>query len=282
MEPTLTVDYRVRLEAFEGPLDLLLHLIRRAEVDVTDIPIATIADQYLEHVASPDRINIDLAGEFLVMAATLTEIKSRMLAPPAEAEGAASGAPARPAGDPRADLVRQLLEYKRFRDAADALEARRIEWQRRFPARRAGVDGEALRAAVEAQVDLTDLEDLDLLDLVRAHARIVETVSFDRLGDHTVVADDTPIELHAADVLDRLQRDDPRHEGIELASVFAGRTRVQMIGLFLAVLELVRRREVAVSQDPDTLRITIALLPNSGRAETPDAASPAADSSFEG
>lgn len=270
----MTVDYRVRLEAFEGPLDLLLHLIRRAEVDVTDIPIATIADQYLEHVASPGRINIDLAGEFLVMAATLAEIKSRMLAPPPESpgEGGAGGnAPPATSGDPRADLVRQLLEYKRFRDAADALEARRVEWQRRFPVRRAGVDGEALRAAVEAQADLTELEDLDLLDLVRAHARIVETVSFDRLGDHTVVADDTPIELHAADVLDRLRRDDPRREGIELVSLFAGRTRVQMIGLFLAVLELVRRREVAVAQDPVTLRITIVLRSDADRAAVPDA-----------
>ncbi|MFM9996014.1 MAG: segregation and condensation protein A, partial [Phycisphaerales bacterium] len=112
----MTVDYRVRLEAFQGPLDLLLFLIRRAEVDVTDIPISTIADQYLEHLAAIERIDIDLAGEFLVMAATLMEIKSRSLLPQ---EAAAEGDDE---PDPRRELVKQLLEYRKFKDAAAALE----------------------------------------------------------------------------------------------------------------------------------------------------------------
>ena len=81
MERSVSTEYRVRLEAFEGPLDLLLYLIRRAEVDITDIPIAAIADQYMQYLAGIERIDIDLAGEFLVMAATLMEIKSRMLSP---------------------------------------------------------------------------------------------------------------------------------------------------------------------------------------------------------
>ncbi|MFM9996167.1 MAG: segregation and condensation protein A, partial [Phycisphaerales bacterium] len=242
----------------------------RAEVDITDIPISTIADQYMAYLSGIDRIDIDLAGEFLVMAATLMEIKSRMLVPPSvDAEGvdgesdAMAGTGSGRSLDPRADLVRQLLEYKRFRDAADAMESRRLEWARRFPARRAGIDDAALRAAVEAQADETDLEDLDLMDLVRAHARIVTTVNLDRLGDHTVVYDDTPIELHAEDIVDRLRRDDPGKNGVGLSAIFAGRTRPQMIGLFMAVLELVRNRRVAVSQDPGepgapgTIRISL-------------------------
>src|SRR5215831_2686941 len=107
----LTDDYRVRLEAFEGPLDLLLFLIRKSEVEIHDIPVAAITEQYLaflKQLGSSSRIDIDTAGEFLVMAATLMELKSRMLMPSArlgQAEGADSG---KPAEDPRAELVRQL------------------------------------------------------------------------------------------------------------------------------------------------------------------------------
>ena len=196
--------YTVRLDEFEGPLDLLLHLIRKDEVALHDIPIASITDQYLEHVRRIEmhgagRIDIDTAGEFLVMAATLMEIKSRMLMPRQEAP--ASDAP-RERGepeDPRSELVRQLLEYKRYRDAANALERRAEDWRKRFPAQRAGLDDDRLQAALEAAPD-TELEDLDLLDLVEAFRRISETVIFDRLGDHQVTYDDTPIELHAEDI----------------------------------------------------------------------------------
>ena len=274
----MPTEYRVKLEAFEGPIDLLLFLIRRAEVDITDIPIAAITDQYLAYLSQIDRIDIDLAGEFLVMAATLMEIKARMLAPPTPEGESSGGGPApadgRPALDPRADLVRQLLAYKRFRDAADALDRRRVEWERRWPVHRIGIDDEALREAMAAGESELDLEDLDLLDLAQAHGRIVATVNFDRLGEHTIVYDETPIELHAADIIDRLRRDDPESRGVALASLFEGRTRSQMIGLFLATLELVRRREVAVTQDPETLRITIAIRPETERemtASAPDA-----------
>jgi segregation and condensation protein A len=255
-------DYRVRLETFEGPLDLLLFLIRRAEVDVTDIPIATIADQYVQYLAGVERIDIDLAGEFLVMAATLMEIKSRMLAPSLQpADSGAPDAPASPEADPRADLVRQLLAYKQYRDASDALESRRVEWDRRFPGGRAGVDNQALREAIEAQAQTVELEDVSLTDLVEAFARIMATVNLDRLGDHTVTADDTPIELHAADLLDRLrrERDEAGLAFLTLPAVFTGRTRPEMIGLFLAILELVRRREVRVRQNPETGAITVGL-----------------------
>ncbi len=272
----MTVDYRVRLDAFQGPLDLLLYLIRRAEVDIADVPIATIADQYLAHLGAIERIDIDVAGEFLVMAATLMEIKSRMLAPPDDPTAHAAGpdpASAGTAADPRAELVRQLLEYKRFRDAAESLDRRRLEWERRFPVRRIGIDDESLRAAIEARADEVELEDIDLLDLVRAHARIVETVNLDRLGDHTVVYDDTPIELHAADLLDRLGADDPEGRGVDLVSIFSGRTRSQMIGLFLAVLELVRRREVAVTQPAagGPIRVAIRTADEAPRTGAPGA-----------
>lgn len=245
-------DYRVRLEAFEGPLDLLLFLIRKSEVDVHDIPIATITDQYLAFLGQlrsrgPGRIDIDTAGEFLVMAATLMEIKSRMLLPrpPAVTREQERG----PAEDPRAELVRQLLEYKKYRDAAEALEGRAEEWRRRFAVSGVDVSAEAVKAASEAASDGLDLEDLDLMDLVEAFKRIAETVNFDRLGDHQVTYDDTPIEVHAQDILTQIRHDDSAPREVEFTSFFVGRQRHEMLGLFLALLELVRKRLVGVRQD---------------------------------
>src|SRR5512136_2591076 len=112
-------DYRVNLDIFAGPLDLLLYLVRKEEVDIYDIPIAEITDQYLQYLEMLKQLDIDLAGDFLVMAATLMEIKSAMLLPRAEPEQMGEAV----AGDPRAELIRQLLEYKKFKDAANLLDA---------------------------------------------------------------------------------------------------------------------------------------------------------------
>lgn len=263
----LTDGYKVRLDAFEGPLDLLLFLIKRSEVEVHDIPIAAITEQYLEFLAQvraegSARIDIDVAGEFLVMAATLMEIKSRMLmprAPAAERERAGGTAE-----DPRAELVRQLVEYKKYRDAADALDRRGEDWRRRFPASRAAVPDDALRAAIEQSQDV-ELEDLDLLDLAEAFRRIAETVNFDRLGEHEVTYDDTPIEVHARDILTRLT-DGPRENETELASLLRGRRRHEMIGVFLALLELVRKRRVKVRQDRTDGSVYLGLRPDEDAA----------------
>lgn len=266
-------DYCVRLDAFEGPLDLLLHLIRRAEVEVHDIPVAVIAEQYISHLNQVHTIDIELAGEFLVMAATLMEIKSRLLTPQARATADGQDAPDTHGEDPRADLVRQLLEYKRHRDAADALDARRLTWQRRFPAGRAGFDKdalaelladnpeavEALAASADAPAPL-DVDDLSLLDLVAAFAQIIAAVNFDRIGDHQVTYDDTPMELHQADILDRLERESPTGE-LPLVRIFEGRSRGEMVGMFIATLELVRQRRLRVRQEAPGDPVLLCLAP---------------------
>ena len=261
-------DYRVRLESFEGPLDLLLFLVRKNEVDITDIPIARITDQYLAVVGQlltqgSARLDIDDAGEFLVMAATLTEIKSRMLMPRQGApEGAAPG-PGEPAPvqeDPRAELVRQLMEYKRYRDAADTLERRGDEWSRRSGIRPAGVEDNALGALLEERLALQEdlsLDELSLYDLVEAFRKIEATVNFERLGEHQVTYDDTPIEVHAAELVARLEEcRTQRNAGedddlLPLGEVFVGRTRAEMIGKFLAILELARHGKLGVRQRDD-------------------------------
>ncbi|MBC7772144.1 MAG: segregation/condensation protein A [Pyrinomonadaceae bacterium] len=279
---THAADYRVKLDAFEGPMDLLLFLIRRAEVEVTDIPIASITDQYMVYLreGGVESIDIEKAGEFLVMAATLMEVKSRMLIPSSATDSEPSGpdiatSPRDDGGgliDPRTDLIRQLLAYKKFRDAASELNHRLHEWESRYPTARVGYDAKQVSEAVSEMADI-DIDDLELVDLLAAFTRIVDTVDMDRVGEHLVVMDDTPIELHAADLLDKIQRETSRvlpsgdapsaapaaRREIEFASIFAGRTRSEMIGLFLAMLELVRQRKVVVRQDPDQQQIMLSI-----------------------
>ncbi|MAB72197.1 MAG: chromosome segregation protein ScpA [Planctomycetaceae bacterium] len=241
-------EYTVRLSSFEGPLDLLLYLIRRAEVDIHDIPIVEITDQFLTAIASlgdDDRIDIDAAGEFLVMAATLVELKSRTLAPRRTEEGE-SETVEEEAHDPRHELVRQLLAYQRYRAAAGRLEDRREEFAARWPVRvRIGdaveeEDGES--AALE-------LDDVHAGDLFAAFERIMAAIDPTRIGEHAVEYDDTPISLHQEDLLDRINHAPDFR--LTLQDAFEARSRGAMIGLFLAVLELARQRKVLVRQEDD-------------------------------
>ena len=120
--------YRVNLDIFAGPLDLLLYLVRKEEVDIYDIPISHITEQYVKHIEILKALDIDLAGDFLVMAATLMEIKSAMLLPRAELDEDGE----EDFSDPRAELIRQLLEYKKFKDAANFLSGYADQRKERF------------------------------------------------------------------------------------------------------------------------------------------------------
>ena len=250
MKP-LQEDYQVTIDAFHGPLDLLLYLIRRAEVDVLDIPIAAITEQFLAFLRQLDQIDVDNAGEFLVMASTLVEIKSRSIAPaPAEETGggdggAAAGETGLSAADPRFELVQQLLAYQRYRIASDELEKRRLEHLLRYAARPDRRDRQRFEEHAEA-VEL-DLDDVHVLDLSEAYERIIASIDFTRLGEHRVEIDDTPIVLHQEDLLDRLERS-AMHR-MTLQDAFEGAASGRRIGLFLATLELVRLRRVVVVQD---------------------------------
>ncbi len=262
-EPLTHADYKVNLEVYSGPLELLLYLIRRDEVDIKNIPIARITTQYLQHVEIIRKIDINLAGEFLVMAATLMEIKSRMLIPqqapvvdPNDPQGQRL-ASMEDLADPRYELVKQLLEYKHFKDAAGDLK------------RRAQVEGDRYPRAVSrssAKAPL-EVEDLDLFRLIDAFNAIMVSVGHSAFG-HEVTYDDTPISLHQADILDRLVRDaeEVGPDGLTLSELFAGRTKKsEMIGLFLATLELIRQKKIAVEQSEINGDIRIRL-----REDTPE------------
>jgi segregation and condensation protein A len=208
--PHTLEDYRVELDAYNGPLDLLLYLVKRHEIDLNDIPIAQLAEQYVGHLKLLKDFDVDLAGEFLVMAATLLEIKSAMLVPRAEsdpAEQAASATAENPL-DPRYELVQQLLAYKRFKDAANGLESRRQDWEARFARagqsaapRKSLAEFEALGEDESAGPVEIDLEDVHVLDLCAAFARILDSIGQNK--SHQITYDDTPIALHAEDIADR-------------------------------------------------------------------------------
>ncbi len=251
--PILDDGYRIDLENYSGPLDLLLYLVRRHEIDLNDIPIATLTDQYMAHLRRFEQLDVNTAGEFLVMAATLLEIKSAMLLPRETDEEEDEETPEEQQ-DPRYELVKQLLAYKRYKDAAADLGDRRDIWAGRFA--RPGMPGDGGAGAEEGDDDRfdVDLEDVDLSDLCHAFARILATIGSD--GGHEVVYDDTPITLHAADIVDRLGREG----SMTLQAIFVGRqSRSEMIGLFLAVLELVRQHRIAVEQTVPGDAIRLAL-----------------------
>jgi len=156
-------DYRVDLDIFAGPLDLLLYLVRKEEVDIYDIPIAKITDQYVRYIELIKSLDIDLAGDFLVMAATLMQIKSAMLLPKAEPEQYQDG----DLTDPRTELVRQLLEYKKFKDAANLLNAAASEQRERYP--RPGTLVERLKPDAEPELDIEQVSVWDLLEAFVRH-----------------------------------------------------------------------------------------------------------------
>lgn len=221
----------VKLDVFEGPLDLLLHLIKKNEVQITDIPIATITDQYLAMLEELPELNLDGAGEYLVMAATLMYIKSRLLLPADPEDDAETEA------DPRAELVQQLLEYQRYREAAADLGARRVLDRDVFAA-----PGEPEPAAdpADQRLRVRDASLADLLDALRGVlARLAPPAA------HAIV---TP-GLSVAQCVERILARFVVGSRVEFAEVFSPQAdRREVIVTFLALLELIRLKVVRAVQ----------------------------------
>jgi segregation and condensation protein A len=224
-------DYRVDLDIFRGPLDLLLYLVRQNEVDICDIPISKITEQYVEYLKLLELIDLGLVGDFLVMASSLMEIKSRMLLPHAVDQGAE-------AEDPRSDLVRQLLEYKQFKDAASMLEERSRAWQQRYPRL---ADDRPVRGANPAEEVVKEVE---LWDLVNAFGRLLRDAI--ATAPSNIVYDDTPVHVYMEQIESRLMVCG-RLRFRELFDEDLNRSRI--VGIFLALLELIKSRRVRAEQD---------------------------------
>jgi segregation and condensation protein A len=221
---------RLVLHRFEGPLDLLLHLIRTNEIAIEDIPILEICRQYDAYLGLMHELNLEVAGEFLVMAASLTHIKSRMLLP---APPTLSGEPAE---DPRADLVRQLIEYQKVKAAAEMLRDRDEAEAEVYMRGHAGED--PLGPYRDER-----LLDVSLFDLLAAFKRMIETMS--NAAPLQVQRDEISVAEKIAWILDRLDAS-PALEFRSLIGELA--TRAERIAAFLALLELIRLRLIAASQ----------------------------------
>lgn len=223
----------VKLSAFEGPLDLLLHLIRLEEVDIANIPIARIAEQYLEYLGLLRDLHLDVAAEYLVMAATLAWIKSRMLLPVEGGDEEAEGP------DPRAELVARLLEYQRFKEAAGELDVRPILGRDVFEAR--PPEPEAVPLADEPV-------DVSLVQLLEALRRVLQRAAAAGVV-HEVEIETLTVRQAMIDVMDALAGAESL-EFFDLVERCAGRspTRTRIVTSFLAMLELTRLSAVRIYQ----------------------------------
>jgi segregation and condensation protein A len=247
--------YLIRLEQFEGPLDLLLHLIKKNEINIYDIPMALITKQYLEHINLMKSLNLVVAGEFLVLAATLIHIKSKMLLP-SEPDGEEEEGQ-----DPRAELVRQLLQYKQFKEAAYDLQDRERLWREVY--RRAPLPSATPRESEETPLELTLFDLMDALqDVVR---RTPSKALLELTADHLRVKDRMNY------ILERLEES----AAVPFDMLFLPTDgRLVLIVTFLGLLELMRLKLVRVFQ-PETfgaILLSRAFLP-----EVVDAMQPGED-----
>jgi segregation and condensation protein A len=223
--------FSVLLDDFRGPLDLLVYLVRKHELDVVDIPLARVIDQYLEYIAVLEQIDVDAVGDFLDMASSLIEIKSRLVLPGEEEV-------AQELEDPRRELVRRLLEFKQYRDAASMLEERSREWRERFP-----------RTAIDAPLRPVEpheqpIHEVELWDLVSAFGRVLKE-KLATTGPTYIRYDDTPIHVFMQRIDARL-----RSEGrVAFAAFFESAVhKSTLIGMFLAVLQLMRYQHARAVQ----------------------------------
>ena len=224
------MSFRVDLGVFRGPLDLLLYLVRKHELDVVDIPIATITDQFLEHMEVLQELDVNFVGEFIDMASTLLEIKSRMILP-------RGGEEVEEIDDPREELVERLLQYKKYRDAASILEEQSRGWQDRIPRLANDIPPRRIDPAGQP------IQEVELWDLVSAFGRIVRDNRV--LQPSNIVYDETPIHVH----MERIHEQLISRGQASFSQMFAaGMHKSAMIGVFLAILELVRHHSVRTEQ----------------------------------
>ena len=226
------MEFKVERDVFSGPLDLLLYLVKKHEVDVAAVPLATVAAEFVAHIDVLEALALDEVGEFVELASVLLEIKARALVPrPEEIE--------EPIDLPREDLVRRLLEYKQYRDAASLLEDRARRQESRFPRHAVDEPTGADTAPPPALIG-----DVHVWDLVGAMSRVL--ARREKRKPRQIVHDDTPIERH----IERVESLVSERGRVAFSDLFDDdMSRPRLVGIFLAVLELVRRGRLAARQD---------------------------------
>ena len=224
--------YKLKLEIFEGPLDLLLYLIKKNDIDINDIPISQITEQYMRYISMMKMLDLDVVGDFLVMAATLMQIKSRMLLPADPNELTEEEL------DPRDELARRLLEYKKFKEIAEALKEKETRRQDFFGR---NIDTEALQQLREESKEI--YYEASLFDLISALSEALRKAPEEVI--HEIVTEEFTVENKVHDILHLLLKEST----IRLQDLFErSRTKIEIIVTFLAVLELIRIKELIAVQ----------------------------------
>ena len=238
-----TTDYQVRLDIFEGPLDLLLFLVRKEEVELYDLSLERLTRQYLDYLAAVPQPDLDVAGDFIAMAAHLIYLKSRRLLPPEQVAGTDDAAEEE---DPHWELIRQLVEYKKFKDAAGHLQTVEGERLGLFP--RPVMSAPEVNREEEMLTGALALGDIGVFDLLRAFQRTLRRLEEKSVDRSTVIFEEN---FTVADKIERLRglMAQARGQGVTFTELFAeAASRVEMVVTFLALLELVRLKLLRVEQ----------------------------------
>lgn len=252
IEPVTESAYRVELPIFRGPLDLLLYLVKKHEVNILDIPINLVAQSFLRYLEVIQLIDIDTAGDFLVLASTLMEIKSRMLLPASDEVADTETGESGPA-DPRAELVKQLVAYRRYREAADKLDQLAVQQANHWPR------GYIEKPYQERDPQQQPMQQVELWDLVSAFDRLLRATLTHQ--QQAITSDDTPQHVRMAELLTQLQG---AAGAVPFESLFQPpHTKARLIGMFLALLELIKLHRVQVEQATPFAPIQVILIDGS-------------------
>lgn len=226
------MSYRLRLEIFEGPLDLLLYLIKKNDIDIKDIPIVKVTEQYMEYIDMMKMLDLDIVGDFLVMAATLIQIKSRMLLPPDPVEEGEEEV------DPRDELARRLLEYQRFKEIAETLEDHEILRKDFYPR---GMDEDAKQQLLDESKEV--FFEANLFDLINAFTEALKKTPEEII--HEIIKEQYTVEDKIHYILHELLN----KERISVVAMFREcKSKPEIIISFIAILELIRLKEIKAFQ----------------------------------
>ena len=254
-------EYRVQFEVFEGPLDLLLYLVKKEEVDIYEVNLTKIATQFIEYIELMRELDLEVAGEFLVMASTLMYIKSRELLP-ADQQVQAEGE--EDEEDPRWELIRQLVEYKKFKDAATHLQQREAEQENIFPRLPGRLEFES--------ATLPPRPEVSLFDLINAVSNVLKRFQ-QREGARDIFEDKWTV----SEKIELLGRTIAERPALKFSELFEHTTsRSEVVVTFLALLELIRLKQVVVSQPAPFSEIEIRRAPSAIAASPAPAPEPAA------
>lgn len=243
------MQYNIILDSFEGPLDLLLHLINKTEVDIYDIPVAKITDQYMSYIHTMQELELDIASEYLVMAATLLAIKSQMLLPKQEEELFSADHDFMDEDDPREELMNRLIEYRKYKEAAEQLKERESDRSLIF-----SKSPSDLKPFIDHEKKEPQKINASLYDVLNAFQQLLKRKAI-KVPKHTTIdRQDYPIEKRMEDIIDHLKSNNGK---CYFNDLFHFEEKSKIIVSFLAVLELMKAKKITCTQDTNFADIMI-------------------------